>query len=86
MELPPRVSAEIVYKKAKLGIKYLIINAKRNLWKRLIKDLNENIWGDGFKIVMRHLKKFIPPYNPSATRKLEIEKQLEKRHIYSRRR
>ncbi|KAK9729512.1 hypothetical protein QE152_g15925 [Popillia japonica] len=73
---PARATVELAYKKVKQELKYMIIETKRNHWKRLLEDLDEDIWGDGFKLVMRHLKKLTPPYNPSMTRRLEIVKEL----------
>ncbi|KAK9731426.1 Endonuclease-reverse transcriptase [Popillia japonica] len=54
---PARATVELAYKKVKQELKYMIIETKRNHWKRLLEDLDEDIWGDGFKLVMRHLKK-----------------------------
>ncbi|KAK9729433.1 Endonuclease-reverse transcriptase [Popillia japonica] len=87
---PARATMELAYKKVKQELKYMIIETKRNHWKRLLEDLDEHIWGDGFKLVMRHLKKLTPPYNPSMTRRLEIVKELfivkeEEEFVFSRR-
>ncbi|KAK9686499.1 Endonuclease-reverse transcriptase [Popillia japonica] len=64
-----QANAEQAYKNAKSDYKHTIINAKRSQWTTLLRELDEDIWGDGFKIVMRHLGRPTPPYNPDVSRK-----------------
>ena len=60
------------YKETRTDLKKAINRAKLQNWKTLCDELNENPWGNGFKIVMKHLKGPSMPYNLSKERKKEI--------------
>ncbi|XP_066260991.1 uncharacterized protein [Euwallacea similis] len=63
------------YKDARKSLHKEISSRKKASWTELYTKLDENIWGDGYKIVMRQLK----PGNPfelTAKRKLEIAEHL----------
>ncbi|KAK9736354.1 hypothetical protein QE152_g12594 [Popillia japonica] len=50
----------------------------RSHWKKLQEDLENNVWGDGYRIAMRHLNSLPPPYNPTIERKAQILRELFK--------
>lgn len=75
----------LAYKRAKKELKHLILNAKRKQWKKLQSDLESDIWGEGYKIVMRHFGSLPPPYNPSLERWVEIVQELFPEKKYSQR-
>lgn len=63
--------AETRYKEAKKKLTKEIAKAKKAKWKKLIDEVEEDIWGEGYKIVVRRTR--IGPPNPALT----IEKQKE---------
>ncbi|XP_066261160.1 uncharacterized protein, partial [Euwallacea similis] len=63
------------YKEERKSLQKEISSRKKATWSELCKKLDDDIWGEGYKIVMRHLK----PGNPfelTAQRKLEIAEYL----------
>lgn len=71
-----QTNEKIVYKQAKKELKKLILESKKRHWKELQNDLENDIWGDGFRVTMRHLGSLPPPYNPTPQRKLAIIRDL----------
>lgn len=71
-----QLSVKVDYKQAKKELSNMILKAKRRHWKNLQQDLEKDIWGDGYKIVMRHVGGLVPPYNPPVEQKIEILKHL----------
>lgn len=65
-----------MYKLARKELKQLISKAKRAHWTDLKADLENDIWGDGFKIVTRRLGSMPPLYNPPIEQKLKIINEL----------
>lgn len=48
------------YKQRKSELQKLIRKAKRKHWKELCNKLDEDIWGDGYRIVVKDLKCYLP--------------------------
>lgn len=42
-----------VYRESKKELRNAIKNAKRDSWKKLCNDVDKDIWGDGYKLVMK---------------------------------
>lgn len=66
----------LLYKQARKELKHLIIKAKRYHWKSILEDLDNDIWGDGFRIAMKRLGTMPSPYNPHIEEKMRIVKDL----------
>ena len=64
------------YKLCRKVLRRLIEKSKLNNWKALCNELNENLWGNGYKIAMKHLKSPPLPYALSMERKEEIMSTL----------
>ena len=60
------------YKRACQDLKRLISKSKRECWKALIKDLETDIWGEGFKIVTKRLGNRQRPYVPAFEERKNI--------------
>nr|CAI5840390.1 unnamed protein product [Callosobruchus analis] len=73
----PTVIAELQeqYKKAKKELRLIIIS-KKQLWKNVCTEIDEDVWGNGYKIPTRHLKNQSLPYNITRDTKLEIAARL----------
>ncbi|KAK9721746.1 hypothetical protein QE152_g20749 [Popillia japonica] len=67
---------KIVYEHARVEIKRMILNTKKNKWKELLNELENDIWGDGYKIIMRRLGRLSAPYRPTTSQQLTIVKEL----------
>lgn len=63
------------YKTCRRELCDLIKAAKKKLWNDLCKDLDNNIWGDAYKIVAKKLKT-LKPYELSAEKKTQIAQEL----------
>ncbi|KAK9720558.1 hypothetical protein QE152_g21974 [Popillia japonica] len=63
------------YKTAKRDLVRTIREAKRNCWKDLCLELDDNIWGDAYRIVTKRFNS-LTPYNLSMDRKKQILKDL----------
>lgn len=68
--------AKLAYVRAKLGLKHMIMNAKRTKWNELINDLDSDVWGNGYKIAVHRLGKLSPPFFPDVRQQLYIIKEL----------
>lgn len=64
-----RPEKENTYKDTRRDLRRLINKSKRQHWERLRDELNNDIWGDGYKIVMRSLKGLAPYELPLQTKK-----------------
>lgn len=51
------------YKESKRTLRNTIKQAKRDCWKLLLEKVDEDIWGDGYRIVMRGMLGFPPKLN-----------------------
>lgn len=51
------------YKESKRTLRNAIKKAKRECWKLLLEDVDNDIWGDGYKIAMKGLMGFPPKLN-----------------------
>lgn len=49
------------YTASKKELRNAIKKSKRNCWKKLCEDVDSDIWGDGYKIVMKGMLGFPPP-------------------------
>lgn len=67
---------DTTYKGNRKLLRDLIRSSKRNLWKEVCMDLDNDIWGQGYKIAVKSLGVPSPPYNISLTRKIEIINEL----------
>ena len=65
-------SAELVaeYKKARRSLNKAIKDSKRQCWKELINEVDKDLWGRPYKVVMTHLKKQPMP-SPTCPQHLE---------------
>lgn len=64
------------YKVKKRELKKLISRSKKRHWKDLCEELDNNPWGNGYKIAVMHLKNPTMPYNLPNERKIEIVEGL----------
>lgn len=55
-----RENLKRIYKEAKAALTKAIQNAKRQAWNNLCDEVEENVWGDGFKIVTKKFGKIQP--------------------------
>lgn len=58
------------------NLKKRILVAKKEHWKNLLSELENDIWGDGFRIALRRLPTLPQPYNSPGGRKAEIIRAL----------
>nr|CAI5830343.1 unnamed protein product [Callosobruchus analis] len=65
-----------VYISRKKELKRLICIAKKKRWRELCDNLENDIWGEGYRIVMKQLTDTAPYYNISDARKVEIASEL----------
>lgn len=49
---------------------------KKNSWDELCNKLQEDIWGDGYRIAVKHLSKPSQPYQLTKERRIEIVEEL----------
>jgi hypothetical protein len=54
-------SAQKGYKEASKNLKTEIKRAKEAAWARLVEEVEENPWGDGYKIATGKIRRDIPP-------------------------
>lgn len=71
-----RSSLNEQYKTAKNALKALIRKSKKLCWERLCRDLDDDIWGEGYKIVTKNFGKLNQPYNPPYEQRIAIIKSL----------
>lgn len=64
------------YKENRRNLKKAIFKRKAECWTKLCNDLNGDIWGEGYKIVMRSLKQRLPRLDISRERRIEVAKTL----------
>lgn len=63
------------YNESKKDLRKLIMQSKREHWKKLCNELNNDIWGEGYRLAMKGIKHLVP-YEIPAREKKEIVKQL----------
>lgn len=64
------------YRQARKDLKKFIAKSKRELWKELCNELENDIWGTGYKVVMKNIGETSLPFNLSEKRKEEIAEYL----------
>ncbi|KAK9679403.1 hypothetical protein QE152_g40061, partial [Popillia japonica] len=74
-----KMEAENRYRMLKRELCKLIRQEKRNQWVKLCNTLEEDIWGDGYRIATRELCSLVP-YSMPAQRKLTILRELFSTH------
>lgn len=67
---------EVQYRESCKLLKRLIRQSKREHWKTLCNDLENDIWGAGYKIAMKQLSIQRQPFSPSLDQKVAIIEQL----------
>lgn len=73
---PRSIEGKTKYDTARKDVRNTINRIKRAQWKKLCIDLEEDIWGKGYQIVLKQLGKLTQPYYPQAEQKIEWCKQL----------
>lgn len=68
-----------LYKEARLKLKKTIIEAKKKAWRTVIEEIENDIWGKGFQIVMKRLK-HAPIINMTDEKQMEVAKTLFPEH------
>lgn len=66
---------EQILKTKKKELKNLIYNSKKECWQELCKELDQDVWGQGYRIVLKNLKALMP-YNLPVDKKKEYAQQL----------
>lgn len=64
------------YKQAKKELKNTIAKRKREAWKTLCDGLEDDIFGDGYKIALRHMGRLSLPFKLPVNRKMEVAREL----------
>lgn len=64
------------YKERRRNLKKGINKNKTESWRKLCEDLEDDVWGEGFKIVMRSLKQKYPRLEIARERRVEIANTL----------
>lgn len=75
-ETPITIRAKEEYREIRKELRNLINKSKREHWGEMCKELDDDIWGNGYKIVIRGIKKHSLPYNPPVQKKLEWCRKL----------
>lgn len=68
-------NARTLYKSCKKELSKMIRDSKRKLWLDICEELDNNIWGDAYKIVVKRLS-YLTPYELSMDRKKQIVSNL----------
>lgn len=76
VDTDPTPAEFTAYKLKRKELKKLILNAKKEHWKKLLLDLENDIWGEGYRIALRHLRSLPQPYNPPLDVKAKIIRAL----------
>lgn len=76
VEDPRAQEATEEHRHAKKELNKLINQSKRESWKQTCKELEDDIWGNGYKIATKGLGIQSLPYNPPVEKKLEWCRQL----------
>lgn len=64
------------YKQAKTEYRNEIRDSKKEKWKNLIEKLEEDVWGQGFQIVTKQLKRPMTPYDIPPQKKRQLLDEL----------
>lgn len=75
---PPEVSEQLWrdYKESKKMLRNAIKAAKRESWKNLCRKIDTDIWGDGYKLVMKMMNGFPPKPNLTIEEMETIAREL----------
>ncbi|XP_074037191.1 uncharacterized protein [Leptinotarsa decemlineata] len=74
---PERVLAkDNEYKDTRRNLRRAINRSQREEWRKLCDRLEEDPWGQGYKIVVRDLKGFKAPYDIDQTKRKDILREL----------
>lgn len=65
-------AAKTKYKDSKRDLNRLIRQSKREHWRGLCSELNDDIWGQGYRLVMQNLKSTPLPFQLAEQRKMKI--------------
>lgn len=79
-----RENLHIEHKRLRKELRGLIIRSKRDHWQQTCSALNEDIWGQGYNIATRWMKRTNTPYNLNVEKKRQIAENLFPRSTYSR--
>lgn len=67
---------ERLYKNTKTEYRNEINNSKREKWKKILEKLDEDVWGQGFQIVTKHLRRPTTAYDIPTQKKRELVDEL----------
>ncbi|XP_074026231.1 uncharacterized protein [Leptinotarsa decemlineata] len=67
---------EAVYKEPRRSLRKQINKAQKEGWKELCDRLEDDPWGQGYRIVMKELKGYQTPYDLDQSRKLTLLRDL----------
>lgn len=70
---------DVEYRQKKNQLNKLIRREKKKKWEGLIRELNDDVWGDGYKIACKELKR-LTPYDLTDERKWEAAQKLFPKH------
>lgn len=51
-----KVTCQVLYRESRANLKIEIIEAKKRAWKKVLDEVDDDIWGKGYQIVMKRLK------------------------------
>lgn len=69
-----------IYKESQKRLKNRIKKAKRDCWKSLCQEVDNDIWGEGYKIVMKSIIGYPPRVNLTMETMQQVVDQLFPRH------
>lgn len=65
-----------LYKASKKELKRAISSSKKEQWRLLCSELENDVWGDGYRIAVKHLGAEKHPYSLTTEQKSSIIKDL----------
>lgn len=68
------------YNTRKKHLRNAILNSQSSSWKKLCEDLNENVWGTGYKIVCKKINKTLTTNNLNTEEKVAVADKLFPQH------
>lgn len=69
-------SLQVEYKSARKELKKLIRKSKREHWSEMVNDLDKDVWGTGYKVIVKRIGVQTLPFNLTTTQRAEIIRQL----------
>lgn len=66
----------VSYKEERKLLRKIICKSKADKWRKLCNDLEQDIWGDGYKIVMRTFKQNFPRVDLDREQQIELAGML----------